>query len=481
MKAPRIKQPAGALPTALRHTAAALAAVLVLSAGCGRESGPPAAARTPAPVIIIGLDTVRGDHVGACGGDVQTPHLDALAADGVAFRECQTTAPWTGPAFASLLTGLLPYRHGFLGGKYGRLADGFTTLPEMVAARGWPTASFTTVKWLTGFFGMDQGFAEVKSFYEPGTGRAAPDVTQRSLAFVQRHAAEPFLLFSHYFNAHAPYTPPAPYDGMYYDGDPRAPGRPVCDFLESDAVRLQAPGQNARLYRWLNGITDLEYPVRQYAADVTFTDASVGALLDGLKAAGVYDDALIVAVGDHGEHLGEHDFWFTHALPYRETVHVPLIVKFPGGRHAGAVVDRAVSITDVVPTVLAALGIAVPAGLDGVDLAPVIADPEAPSRSRLVAEQGSSEADYRKMLIGDGWTLLAHAAGGKLSYELYDRRSDPGETVDVAADHPDVVARLSRELWRICGERRLTAAAALPTLDLNARDRERLRSLGYVH
>ncbi len=466
-----------------RACLAGLAAVLALAAGsgCSREPAPPRAAVNPAPVIIIGMDTVRGDHVGAMGGDVATPHLDALAADGVAFTNCQTTAPWTGPAFASLLTGLLPYHHGFLGGDYGRLGEDFDTVAEILLERGYATSSVTTVKWLSHFFGMDQGWQQAKNLYDSGSGEAARSVTGRGLVFARKHADAPFLLFAHYFNAHAPYTPPAPFDGMYYAGDPRAPGTPVTEFLESDAVRVLAPGQNRHLYAWLHDVTDLQWPSRQYAADVAYTDDSVGELIAGLKREGVYDKALIVAVGDHGEHLGEHDFWFTHALPYRETMHVPLIIKFPGGEHAGQTVPQGVSIADVLPTILATLGVAAPRGLDGVDLAPLIGDPQRESASTLMAEQGSSEAFYTKALVADPWKLIVTVRDGVETYELYDTVNDPAETADLAAVRPQVAADLAARLWRLCGERRLTAAAALPTLDINPHERERLRSLGYVH
>jgi len=451
--------------------------------GGGNRSSAPDASR---PVILIGLDTLRGDHLHCAGLDwIETPHLDALAAAGVLFTDCLATAPWTGSSFASIFTGLLPYRHGFLGGKYGRLADEYDTLAELFQEAGYATAAYVTINWLTHDHGMAQGFAEGEKFDDGGRGEEAPLVTRRGLDFMRRNRNRPFFLFLHYFDVHAPYTPPPPFDRMYYDGDLRAPGEPLTDFLLSPAnpvLRNPATYQHrAERYRWLEGVTDWLYPVRQYAAGVSFVDSHVGRVLAGLQELGLYDEALIVVVSDHGEHLREHGFHFTHALPYQEAIHVPLIMKWPHQQHAGSVVDDPVSTLDILPTILEVLGRPVPEGLDGRDVAPLVRGAGPAGSSLQIAEQGSHPQLYSKALVQQPWKLLLFCIEGRLYPTLYNLVDDPGELQDVAAGFPEVTSDLLERLWTVCDRGSpLTRAEPLPPRQRDPETVRKLRALGYV-
>ncbi len=287
-----------------------LLATLGLLVGC--DKSPPAV--FDGPVIIIGLDTVRGDHLSIAGSDdISTPHLAALAADGVYFADCRSTSPWTG---------LYPYHHGFLGGNHLRLADEHVMVAEYFRDEGHPAGAFVTIGWLTHGSGMAQGYPTGKKIPDEGDGEASKQVVKRGLQFARKHAAEPFYLFLHFFDAHAPYTPPAPFDGMYYDGVKDAPGEPLVDFLKSERNQVFSADNHEKMYDWLEGVTDYNYPVRQYAAGVSYVDHMVGKLVTGLKSAGLYDKALIVLASDHG----------------------------------GTVVRSPVSTVDVLPTILAITG-----------------------------------------------------------------------------------------------------------------------------
>jgi arylsulfatase len=177
-----------------------------------------------------------------------------------------------------------------------------------------------------------------------------PLVTALGLATFDLPRDKPLFTFLHYFDAHAPYAPPPPFARMYYEGDERAPGVPVLDFLRSSANA--APNRDGGMYDWLAGVTDLRFPAREYAAGVSYTDDHVGQIVAELKRRQRYDDTLIIVVADHGEHLGEHGLWFTHTLPYQETLHVPLLVKLPLCRAAGRLIDTPVSTLDLLPTLL---------------------------------------------------------------------------------------------------------------------------------
>ncbi|MGD9546799.1 MAG: sulfatase [Candidatus Krumholzibacteriia bacterium] len=454
--------------------------IVPVLAGCSPED--PVAAPRP-PVILIGIDTVRGDHVHAWGNpDIMTPNLDRLATDGVLFRRCQSTAPWTGPSFASILTGLLPYHHGFIGGDYGRLAEQFTTLGESLQGCGYATASFVTIRWLTRIFGLTQGFAVTESFFDQGKGLASRSVTDGGLAFAAAHRDEPFFLFLHYFDAHAPYTPPPPYDRLYYEGDEKGPGEPLLATLKSDRNRLLEESRNSRIYDWLEGVTDWEFPVKQYAAGVTHVDDHVGQVLLGLEQLGLYDEAMIIVVSDHGEHLTEHGFYFTHSLPYQEAVHVPLLIKWPGGRFAGSTVEERVSTVDILPTVLAALDLDPPAGMDGVALTDLAGGISPGPQEPLFSEQGSSPRDFCKSLVKGDWKLIWFRTGDADRFELYDLARDPGETDDLADRRPDILDGLRAGFAAVFAEDSpLSAAPPVPADDLGGEARKRLRSLGYIH
>jgi len=423
-----------------------LAVALGLAAGC--DSTPPQ--EFDGPVIIIGLDTVRGDHLSVAGKEgIETPHIAALAADGVTFADCRSTSPWTGPSFASIFTGLYPYHHGFLGGNHLRLADEHTTVAEYFRDDGQPAGAFVCIGWLTHGFGMAQGYTGGKKIPDEGDGEASKQVVMHGLRFARQHAAKPFYLFLHFFDAHAPYTPPAPFDGMYYDGVKDAPGEPLVNFLKSERNQVFSADNRDKMYDWLEGVTDYDYPVRQYAAGVSYVDHMVGKVVDGLKRSGLYDKALIVLVSDHGEHLGEHEMYFTHAMPFDEAIAVPLIIKWPAGVHGGTVVRSPVSTVDVLPTILAITGRQARTPLDGVDLSRLAADPTATSQSVILAEEGPTAERFVKSLVKDPWKLMVYWFDGKRVPTLFNLNDDPGETTDVASQNPEVVARLLKDLGQV--------------------------------
>jgi len=463
--------------------------LMVLMAGCGGQDPDETAAAVPVrqvadgpPVILIGLDTVRGDYLHVAGmSAIKTPHMDALAADGVYFPHCQSTSPWTGPSFASIYTGLLPYHHGFLGGAYSRLGDRFTTVAEYCQADGYPTGGFVTIGWLTKAYGMTQGYDTGQKLVDDDTGGSGPKVTRAGLDFARSHRGRPFFMFLHYFDAHAPYLPPAPYDEMYYQGDKFAPGEPINDYLQSEENLALSGTNQGQMYDWLEGVTDWTYPSRQYPAGVSYVDSHVGDVVAGLKSQGIYDEALIILVADHGEHLGQHGLYFTHAIPFQEALRVPLIIKWPGGEFAGTRVETPVSTLDVLPTLLSVLGRAVPTDIDGRDLTPLAADPLAAGGSLLMAEEGASVGRFIKTVREGEWKLMVYWVQGVFHPTLYNLALDPGETRDVAAENPDVVARLRARLDAVFAPNHpLAGVEPLPPVMVNEAELQKLRSLGYA-
>lgn len=458
-----------------------LATLAILAASLAAHAQTPGARRQPPTphVLIIGIDTMRGDHLGCAGNDwIRTPEMDALASDGVVFTRCFSTAPWTLPSFASIFTGLLPYRHGAVGGDYSRLGADHNTLTEFFASAGYNTSGYVSIDYLTDPFGMAQGYVGgAPPGLDPDLDRASR-ITWLGLETLRTvDLNRPQFLFLHYFDVHAPYDPPAPYTRMYYDGDEKAGPTPVHDMLLSDANR--ARNKDSGVYDWLEGITDLEFGVKEYAAGVSYVDDHVGQLTAYLKEQGLFDDMMIILVSDHGEHLGDHDIWFTHTEPWQETLHVPLLIKFPNNAFAGTVVDAPVSTMDIMPTVIDAMMVRPPA-VDGRSLLPLCAGQVGTVGSLLVAEQGSDPGDWMKAFIDWPWKLIATHRGEETTYALYNLNDDPGETIDLATTHEAKAKRMTRRLWRIFDpENPVVEAGTALSAEIDEATRRRLEALGY--
>jgi arylsulfatase A-like enzyme len=381
------------------------------------------------------------------------------------------------PAFASLYTGLIPYRHGAIGGQWQRLADELDTLAELLQGAGYGTAGVVTINYLTEPFNMTQGFQELHDFSAVDLSCQADSVTETGLHYLGRNRNEPFFLLLHYFDVHAPYTPPPPFGRMYYQGDERAPGEPITNTLRSTVNK--ALNRTGGLYTWLEGVTDFNYPVRQYAAGVSYVDHHVGRVLTYLRERDLFDQMLIVVVADHGEHLLEHDLYFTHAQPYQEVLHVPLIIKLPGNRQAGTVIAEPVSLVDILPTLLQISGLPVAPGLDGRSLVALMHGEPDSASSLLVAEQGGQRGRLSKSLLMWPWKLIWFQVGRRNEFQLFNLAQDPSELHNVAADHPELVARLREQLWTLVPKDRMVASEEERLAPLDSAARQKLRALGY--
>ncbi len=429
-------------------------------------------------LILIGLDTVRADHLGVYGmSPSPTPEIDAFAAEAVLFRRAYSTAPWTLPSFGSLFTGLLPSEHGAVGGSFVKLAPEKLTLAELLSAHGYSTHGFVGVDWLTSEFGLEQGFDELEAHVEGAVSTRYEQYERKVHAFLDDPPREPYFLFVHIFDAHAPYTPPAPYDGMYYEGDPRAPDKDSMQVAFSDRNRAMRPPE--QLYRWLKGVTDLEYPVRQYKAGISYLDRKVGDLLAKLRESGELERSIVAIVADHGEHLIEHDIYFTHYLPYEETLRVPLLLRLPGATRGGTRIDEEVSGVDLLPTLADLLDVPSPANLAGTSLVSLLSDPDASLKRRwLFAEWGGPRKNVRAVWSRDV-RLLRYEGFGARRFEMYDRRSDPRETVPVTEARSELVMRLDSLLERRYAPLEIPGELGQEP-ELDAELIERLRALGYL-
>jgi arylsulfatase A-like enzyme len=440
--------------------------------------------RGPPNLVILALDTFRADHVGTLGSDwVRTPALDRFATEAIVFEDCASTSTWTLPAFASMFTGLLPSEHRTLGGTRSVLPDSMITLAERLRARGFATTAFVAVDYLNQPFGLERGFDDLRSYSDwlvNGRLRASEPELLRAL---KDPPDRPWFLLSHYFDAHDPYEPPDEFDRMYYEGDPsQVPEDPArrIDVIYSDRNRI---GQDPRRrYRWLEGIEDLEYPVRQYAGGISYVDNHVGTALDSLRSTGLLDRSIVVVVADHGEHMTEHDVYFTHRLPYAECLQVPLMIRLPEAREGGRRISTPVSLVDVLPTLLELLGLESTDPMSGRSLTGLMQGEQMEPRL-LFAEYGADEEGWAKSVWDAHWRYTEIFLDGALTTELFDRQTDPAEETNLASERPDLIAVYAAALdARFGTERRLVQDPDSDpgAVDLDPELIERLRALGYV-
>ncbi len=392
-------------------------------------------------LLLVTLDTTRADHLGAWGWPyASTPRLDALAAGGVRFARCDSAAPITLPSHTTLLTGLFPPRHGVRDNGTFALAPAPATLAERLRAAGYDTAAVVSAVVLHRRHGLGRGFRlyddDLGAGYAQGTEVAERDAAATTDAAIAALAglAHPYFLWVHYYDPHEEYRPPS-----------------------RIADRMQGPN-------------------RLYDGEIAYVDEQLGRLLAALPRT-----AVTVAVGDHGEMLGEHGELTHGLLPLAAARRVPLIVSGPGVP-AGRRVDELVRTADVMPTLLDLAGVSAPDGLDGVSLVPRFSGGSGPTGAPPLAYSESFLPYYAYKwfplrALSDGRVLYLEAP--RPSVFLLDR--DPGEARDVAADEPGLVS-----LWRARLERLLSASgenlerAAEPDAGLSAEQLRQLASLGYL-
>lgn len=441
------------VPTPSRPPWAILAAAaLAALAACGGASA------RPRGVILISLDTLRGDRLGCYGYHRPTsPFLDELAAKGTLFERVVAQAPWTLPSHATMLTGRLPHAHGVVD-HARRLPESVPTLASLLAERGYATAAMVNSKWINVEQGLLRGFAEHERFREGGPNRG-PEITRAAVSWLERHSDEPYFLFLHYYDVHSPYSAP-----------------PATQELFTAPYEGPVDGTTAQLVEIRNGTlrvdpTDLRHLSDLYDAEVRALDDELRALWEGLARLGIADDTLVVVTSDHGEELGEHGGVLHGRTLHGEVLNVPLIVAGPGVVR-GARVSELALVADVVPTILARLGFEPPPGIDGTDLL----DPHGGASPRVAfaaADWQNAEPDSLRMVQTPRYKLCHDRLAS--SDSLYDLERDPGEQVDVSPLHPNVVEALLAEISRILAG--ATEAAAIE--GRSAEEIEFLRSLGY--
>jgi arylsulfatase A-like enzyme len=412
-----------------RSDAQLAAAVLALAfsvSGCGElEPAPRAGER--ASLLLVTVDTLRADHLGAWGGsECETPVIDRLCAEGVVWEQATTAIPITTPSLATLFTARLPRNHGALNNAYDLTGEP-PTLATALAAAGRRTAAF-----LPSPLGQKAGFRRGFTLYscpEPGEGhRAAPDVVGRALRWLERaedQSGEPWFCWVHLLDPHSPYDPPDDIEARVLP-----PG--LGDVAER--LRSEVFGRGVEL-----SADELRVVRALYRGEVEATDRALAPLFEFARAhasggaRAEHGPLLVAFTADHGELLGEHEGYVGHAARlYEPMLRVPLALWFSSGDLAGQRRGDPASLIDLAPTLLIALGLT-PFGSDGgLDLLA----PGAPSERLLVHETFAPEGfdDQQALRIGARKLLRAvPEAAPPRAARAFDVGLDPGEEAPLSA------------------------------------------------
>jgi arylsulfatase A-like enzyme len=429
----------GMKPIARAFVIAAAAALMALMAGCDREA-------RRLNVVLIGVDTLRPDHLGCYGYDRETsPEIDKFAARGTLFENVVSQSPWTLPSFATIFTSLYPAQHG-ASALNTQLRTDQPTLAMMLLKRGYSTAGIINAPFLRPEFKLDRGF-EYYDYKPPFAGRIADGTTDDALAWIDAHRDEPFFIFVHYFDPHLPYGPPPPYDTEFY---PDYAGELPAPFDINLFPRARAT--NFETMRSVSA-EDWDYIKALYDGEILFTDREVGRLISGLGDRGLEENTLIIVLSDHGEEFFEHGgFEHGHAL-YNEVIKVPLIVSLPGLVPENARLSEHVRLIDIAPTVLDFLGIEQRQHMEGVSLKPLITgngEIRAAEAALLPPGIGYSESmlygTERKAVTAYPWKYTYEMMSGQ--HTLMNLGADPGEMEDVSRDNPEALRPVEELLAR---------------------------------
>lgn len=438
----------------------------------------------PISVVLITVDTLRTDHVGAYGGSTSTPAMDRLAREGLLFENAFSPMPETRPAHATLFSSHYPRRHGVVSNALTLPGD-VPLITETLRDAGYQTAAFVSTQHVLTSFGLDRGFS-VRD--EPDTlYRHAHETVPQSLTWLEERAASssPFFLWLHVFDPHIPYEPPTAHDSGEEGVKRRWPS--ITWPLLIDVAARNGGDVPAAV---------LERARSLYAGEVEHVDRQLETLLTTLDRLALAEDTLVVLTADHGECFSNGIYFEHSSCLYEDSVSVPLVLRLPGTIPAGERRRDLVELSDVAATVLTIAGVRPPDGLGGRSLLeprlpeeqtaylqyPLYQAREARDRLDLLTKLPSVAGEPTRAIVADRELLGLRTREWKYVWtergeELYRIADDPEEIDNLIDREPAVAARLRRQLrqWRDDNPMRVLAPETLdPSL------RENLRALGYI-
>ena len=416
-------------------------------------------------IVLMGVDSLLATHMSCYGYHrLTTPHIDRFAQDGALFERTYSPHIPTTSAYASMLTGMDTFSTQVVALRHqGPLRTEVKTLAEMLKDAGYNTSCI-------GFSGPSaRGFDTYLNYAgwggdESGRSPKAQNLNNVAVPELNRLVAEsrvggasdsesgkPFFLFLRHMDPHSPYLPPAPYERMFYHGDECAPSnksmepvmsfKPFCDYFAS----------------WMPvGITDKDYVIAQYDGAIAYMDACIQTLFNALETHGITDETIVVINGDHGETLYDHECWFDHHGLYDVTLHVPLIIRYPGRVPAGKRFSGYNQHKDLVPTLLELAEVETDIAFDGESLMSMVSGEVASFESEFYITECTWMRKHGWRT--PEWKLIVALEPDfhfKPPVELYNLIQDPDENNNLVEAHPDIVNVLETRMknWILQRER----------------------------
>jgi arylsulfatase len=429
-------------------------------------------------LLLITVDTLRADHLGFHGYQRNTsPAFDRFAERSVTFMDASVQVPKTLPSLVSMMTATYPGRNGVLSNAI-KLTSA-TTLARVLERQGFHTEAFVANPAAGHGTGMEDGFVE---FEVPLSAGRADRLTNLVLERMKKGFDGRFFLWVHYIDPHGPYNPPAPYNRMFYDDEHYVPGRKVdleytplkgfnTNYVLGAAPRYQTTGLQES-----DRAAELDSYIARYDGEIRFWDDQLGRLLDWVAGSNLAESTIIAITADHGEALGEHEYFFEHGwFVYQDQVHVPLAIHHP--RMKPRQVSVPVELVELAPALLQLLWVDRPPAFQGKNLLRTLTG-EAGDESRIYSQNAREYPDRYRMLRSGSWKYVVDQDGAE---ELYDLSRDEDEVNNLALTNQAMVAEFRQRLRRGAWNDTRNMPVTVPTPEPDDKVREALRTLGYVN
>jgi arylsulfatase A-like enzyme len=402
--------------------------------------------KRPPNIVLFGIDSLRADHMSCYGYNRQTtPHIDRLATQGTLFERTYSAYIPTTSAYSSMLTGMDVFSTQVVALRHrGSLRSEVKTMAEILREHGYDTTC-------VGFGGnpASRGFDTYLEYpgwgsWNEGRSPKAHNLNNVTIPELNRlaKARQPFFLFLRHMDPHAPYLPPEPFERMFYHGNETDPRN-----KSMDEVMSFKPFRDFFASWMPPGITDKDYVIAQYDGEIAYMDAAIQTIFTALESLGILDDTIVVVNSDHGETLYDHECYFDHHGIYDTVLHVPLIIRYPKYIPLGKRIGGYNLHQDLLPTVLELTGLECEIEFDGQSLLPMV-------RGEVASHTPEFYITECTWMRKHGWRTphwkffeaLEPDFHFKPPVELYNLVVDPGETVNLAEDEPEVVAFLKKRM-----------------------------------
>ncbi|MFC1666567.1 sulfatase [Candidatus Omnitrophota bacterium] len=418
-------------------------------------------------IIIVVIDALRPDHLGCYGYKRNTsPHIDELTEQSTVFTQAITAGGWTAESVPSILTGTYSFIHG-INDWDSRLNSDITTLPQFLKSKGYKSALFTNHSCFS-MLDVKDGFDTVEIIEQNDH-----QLTIEAIDWLERNRAKQFFVYLHYKGPHVPYKLPSSYKNKYLQDRFRDKKEvPVSKDSSYEYEKYEGEGKIPYIVAE-NGISNVSYYIAQYDGAISYTDTQIGYLMDNLRKLNLLENTFIVLTSDHGEMLGEHDYYFCHWTSYEEILKVPLIIRFPRLFPKGKNISQQVSLTDIAPTVLDILDIKAPSYIQGKTLINLFRKKEASFHPYVYTSSGHETVSIR----GEQCKLIRNNI--ESDYELYNLIEDPQEQHNLISEKQNKFREFKKILLEVYRKESFSSEDQ-KTGFLTDEQKDDLKSLGYL-